>query len=121
MDRLSKLLKLTGGLALISGCSISGSIAGTWRTVSVEPPGAAFPVDTITFDQNHNYTASWEQAGRSRTTLGHYRWSGSRLEVVRAGDEPQIYRASVGSDGRLTMRYGSGESRVEAKLERGKP
>ena len=117
MDRLMQLLKLTGCLALMSGCSI----AGTWRTVSVDPPGASFPVDTITFDQNHNYTATWAQAGKSRTTLGQYRWNGSRLEVVRPGNQAQTYKASVGLDGRLTMTYGTGDSKIEAKLERGEP
>ena len=121
MDRLTQLLKLTGCLSLMSGCSITGSIAGTWRTVSVDPPGASFPVDTITFDRNHNYTASWAQAGKPRTTLGQYRWNGSRLEVLRPGNQPQTYKASVGLDGRLTMTYGSGESKIQAKLERAGP
>ena len=121
MDRLTHLLKLACCLALVSGCSITGSINGTWRTVSVDPPGAPFPVDAITFDQNQNYTASWAQAGKTRTTLGQYRWSGSRLEVVRPGNQPQTYKASIGLDGRLTMTYGAGESKIEAKLERGKP
>ena len=121
MDRLTQLLKLTGCLALMSGCSITGPIVGTWRTVSIDPPGASFPVDTITFDPNHNYTASWAQAGKARTTLGQYRWNGSRLEVLRPGNQPQTYKASVGLDGRLTMTYGAGDSKIEATLERAGP
>ena len=121
VDRLPKLLRLSAALALIGGCSITGPITGTWRTVSIDPPGAPFPVDAITFDQHQNYTASWAQAGKTRTTLGQYRWNGSRLEVLRPGNQPQTYKASIGLDGRLTMTYGTGESKIEAKLERAKP
>ena len=112
---------MIGCLVLMSGCSITGPITGTWRTVSTDPPGAPFPVDVITFDQNHKYTVSWAQAGKTRTTLGDYRWNGARLEVVKPGNQPQTYKASVGLDGRLTMTFGSGESMIKAKLERGKP
>ena len=121
MDRFTKLLALAGWLVLLNGCSITGPITGTWRTVSIDPPGAPFPVDAITFDQNDNYTASWAQGGKTRTTLGQYRWNGSRLEVVRPGNQPQIYKAWVGLDGKLIMTYGTGDSAIRATLERGRP
>lgn len=117
MKRVATALGLLGCSAALGGCSIGG----TWQTVSVNPPGAAFPVDSITFDANQNYTVSWKQAGKTRTTLGQYRWNGSSLEVVRSGLQPQTYKTSVGLDGRMTMTYGSGESRIQAKLERKKP
>lgn len=94
------------------------TIAGSWKTVSVDPPGASVPVDSITFDKSHNYTASWQQAGKSRTTLGEYRWNGFRLNVVRPGNQPETYGARIGLDGKLTLTYGTGASKIKTVLER---
>lgn len=114
MRRETRAFVCLACLASLSGCTI----AGTWNTVSVDPPGAGFPVDTITFGRGKNYTMTWEQAGRSRTALGKYRWDGFRLEVLRPGLAPRSYDASLGLDGMLTLTYGTGGSKISATLER---
>lgn len=114
MRRVTRAVVSAVCLASLSGCTI----AGTWKTVSVDPPGSGFPVDTITLGRDKNYTLTWEQAGRFRTALGEYRWDGFRLDLLWPGIAPQSYDASLGLDGTLTLTYGTGGSKISATLER---
>ena len=103
------------GLALTTvGCSLAGS----WRTVSLDPPGAPFPVDTITLDRDNNYTATWTWDGARRTTTGRYKWNGSTLEVAPPGSLPRKYGARLRADGKLVMTYMHGDAKLTATLER---
>ena len=102
-------------------CSAGCSIAGSWERVSVDPPGAPFPVDHVTFDRASNYTSTWTQDGEPRTNTGAYRWNGRQLKVASPGHEPRIYRGRLRLDGRLVLTYEEGGAKVQAVLERKQP
>lgn len=97
-----------------AGCSIAGS----WRTVTIDPPGVPFPLQHVAFDREHNYMASWTESGRSRTSTGRYNWNGFTLRVWQEGNLPRKYGARRRLDGRLVLTYAEGEGKVNAILER---
>jgi len=98
----------------VAGCALSGS----WRTVSVEPPGAPAPIDRIDFGADGRYTASWSDDGDTRTSVGAYRWSGNTLTVTQTGREPRRYRLRRRLDGKLALVYEGDNAQVVAVLER---
>ncbi len=97
-----------------TGCSIAGS----WQRVAVDPPGAPFPIDHVTFDRNDNYTATWSHDGRPRTSTGRYHWNGFKLDVAQEAKMPRSYRARLRLDGKLVLTYEEGGAKVMATLEK---
>lgn len=96
------------------GCGIAGS----WKRVAVDPPGAPFPMDHVTFDRDNNYTATWSQQERARTSTGRYKWNGFKLDIMERGSLPRAYRARLRLDGKLVLTYEERGAKVAATLER---
>jgi len=106
-------------LALFGTLSASGcSIAGSWQTVSVEPKGFPFPLEAITLNSDNQYTATWQNDGRRRTTTGQYRWNGRSLELARNGFSPRKYRTTRRWDGKLVMHFKQNDATMTAILEK---
>lgn len=103
-------------LALWSGCSL----AGTWKTVEVEPDtGAEIPFSMITFDEsNMLYSAAETRDGRTVTSTGAYRWSGQTLTLTPEGTPPRKYKGFLwwGKTLKLTCRVDDQE--IKATLEK---
>jgi len=97
---------------LTVGCSMAGS----WRTARVEPPGASFPVKTLSLDRSYNYTATWSRDGLTQTTTGQYRWNGFTLNLIEAGFDPHAYRARQQWGGNLVLSHDSAAGRVTATM-----
>lgn len=98
--------------ATAGGCSIAGS----WRTIAVDPPGAPFPVDRVTFDRGNSYTATGSREGEIRTSTGHYRWNWFKLDIMEPGRLPRTYSARRRLDGTLMLTYEEGRGKVTATL-----
>ena len=96
----------------LAGCSIAGS----WRVTATDPPGAPAPVSVLTFDRDHNYTATWSHEGRTRTSLGRYRWRATGLAMTEAGELPRPHRARLRLDGKLVLTYREGDAKTVATL-----
>ncbi len=90
------------------GCSITGS----WKTIAVDPPGLPFPIERMSFDRDHNYTATCLYEGENRTSTGQYRWNGFTLDVMQAGKKQQSYRVRRHLDGKLVLTLGEGDRKV---------
>lgn len=114
LRRMATALAMLAGALALSGCSIAGS----WRVVSIDPPGAPFPVQVLTLDPNNNYTATGPEHAKPCTTTGQYRFNGSRLEVVEGGRMPRTYGARRQMDGSLVLTYEERGVRVRATLVR---
>jgi hypothetical protein len=69
---------LAGAVLMLSGCSI----AGEWRTKSVEPAGQEFPFYQVEFTSDGRYTAMGPPSHRERSSTGTYTWNGSTLKVM---------------------------------------
>jgi len=82
----------------------------------VDPPGARFPVDRVTFDREHNYTATWSQGGETRTSTGRYRFNWLELDIMETGKQPRTYRAYHRLDGKLVLMYDEGRGKTTAIL-----
>lgn len=98
----------------VGGCSLTGS----WKRVSVEPPGSYFPIEFITFDKQNQYTATWKDKGRSRTSVGIYQGQRFSLDVAKQDEPPRTYRIQKRLDGRLILIYETDGVKVSALLER---
>ncbi len=107
-------MSLLASAAAIGGCSIAGS----WKTVAVDPPDARFPLDHVTFDRDNNYTATWSENGKTRTATGQYQWNWSKLEIVQTGRPARAYRTRHLLDGRLVLTFDESGAKASATLER---
>ncbi len=114
MQRMSLHFATVISLLALSGCSIAGS----WKTVQVDPPWVPFPVETMTLDPDNNFTTTWNQNGADRTATGRYKWNGRTLEIARQGFEPRVYQARLRMDGKLVMTLEQNNAKVTATLER---
>jgi hypothetical protein len=112
MRRTTVVLAALMGATTAGGCSIAGS----WRTIAVDPPGAPFPVDRVTFDRDDNYTATGSREGETRTSTGRYRWNWFKLDVLEPGGQPRTYSAQRRLDGKLVLTYKEGRGKVTATL-----
>ncbi|MGD2110959.1 MAG: hypothetical protein PVI86_16405 [Phycisphaerae bacterium] len=101
----------------LSACSIAGS----WRVVSTDPPEAPFPVEVVTFDPQHNYTATSSKTLKRGGSTGKYRWNGFRLEIAESGKSPRTYKARRQPDGTLVLTYEENGIGVSATLVRTEP
>ncbi len=98
----------------VAGCSLAGS----WRVIATDPPGAPFPVSVVTFDRDHNYTSTWSYEGGPRTSVGRYRWNGINLKIMEAGRLPRTYRGRLRLGGDLVLTYQENDAKVVATLEK---
>lgn len=112
MQRTTMVLAALMCITTAGGCTIAGS----WRTIAIDPPGAPFPVDRVTFDRGNNYTASGSQEGEIRTSTGRYRWNWFKLDVMEPGRLPRTYSARRRLDGKLMLTYEEGRGKVTATL-----
>ena len=116
--RHARPLLVYGAMVLCATMNTGCSVTGSWKRVSVDPPGVPFPIDTLTFDANKNYTASWSEKGSPRTSSGIFTWNGSTLKIQQFGKQPRTYRARRRFDGKLELTYEIGNSKATAILER---
>ena len=91
---------------LASGCAIGGS----WRTESVKPDGAAFPINEITlaggkYTATGLFTAQGAYSGDRHTTTGDYSFSGTTLTLTPGGGPALKYKTARRLDGKLTMTF----------------
>jgi len=103
-------------------CSLPGtgcSLVGTWRTVSVVPEGASFPVEVVTFDESGAYTATLKDNGK-RTVVGRCRAEGLGQVLAVQNDAHPPYRVGHDANGRLILSTGTGGQTVSGILEREK-
>jgi hypothetical protein len=89
----------------VEGCGVTGA----WKTIDVQPAGAPFPVNQVTFDPQGSYAAQGfftpqgAYDGHLHDSKGTYRWKGRRLELAAADGPPLTYRTRRRLDGRLVM------------------
>ncbi|RME41616.1 MAG: hypothetical protein D6788_00835 [Planctomycetota bacterium] len=102
---------------LATGCSVTGS----WKRVSVSPPGAPFPLEYVTFGKDRRYTATWKENGREHTSTGVYKANLLTLDVAEDGYQPRRYRLKRRWDGKLLLIYDADGHSVTATLERAPP
>lgn len=108
------LVFLVGAASLLGGCSVAGS----WRVVDIDPAGAPFPVDQVTFSAGNQYTASWTQAGEKRTGTGDYRLRGSMLDIMEQGRAPRSYHLKRRGNDTILLTYRENNAAVTATLKR---
>lgn len=82
-------------VALFAGCRLGG----TWHRTAVDPAGATFPLERITFEGDR-FTATRETEEGTRTTTGTYVWNGRALSLRSADGADGEYgcRRSVDGD-----------------------
>ena len=96
----------------MAGCSIAGS----WRVVSTNPPGAPFPAQVVTFDRNNSYTATGPEEDGGVTSTGQYRFNWFNLDILEPGNMPRTYRARRQLNGALVLTYEQRGAKVSATL-----
>ena len=99
-------LLLSFALLSTSGCAMGGS----WRAESTHPPGAAFPINEITFDQGKYtatglFSAQGDYSGDRRTTTGEYSFNGATLKLKPSGGPELFYKTARRLDGKLSMTF----------------
>ncbi len=105
--------------ALTAACLLQAlgcSIAGSWRTVAVDPPGAPFPVEAVRFDAANTYTSTGTYGGERRTTTGRYDFNGFKLDITEGGRLPRSYAARLRLDGKLVLTLREGDAKMTATL-----
>ncbi len=118
MKRSARALIGAVGCVLVgAGCSVAGS----WRLVSVDPPGAPFPIESLTLDARDQYTATCIQAGRVRTETGEYQWNGRSLSVRAEGMGGRTYPAKLQPGGHLVLTHIQGGVKIVATLAKVNP
>ncbi len=117
MKKRSVILALLTAALAAGGCSI----AGTWKTVKVDPEDAAgeSPFQIVTFSDDGQYSATIEDGNQIRTRLGKYKWDGMKLTVMPGGGESRVYpgRLSVFT-GRLVLTHQQDDRKITATLEK---
>jgi len=106
----------------LGGCSV----AGTWKTVDIQPHGSPFPISQMTLDEQGKYTATGgftakgEYDGDPHTTTGTYRRRWSDLHLAPAEGPVLVYRTHRLWDGKLVMTFKppGGEKSIKAVFVR---
>lgn len=77
-------------LALVFLGLIGCSIAGTWRTIKVQPdPPGGYPISRITFDDHAmTFAATTERDNETVISEGQYDWDGFHL-TLKPKDKPE--------------------------------
>jgi len=102
---------------IIGGCSI----AGTWKTVKVEPEGTMHgsPFQMVTFTEDGQYSASHQYGEDLRTSAGKYKWDGMKLTVMPAEGEERVYPGHWNMfTGHLVLSHQAEGEKVTATLEK---
>lgn len=103
-------------LFLVVGCNMTGS----WRTVSVDPPDAEFPISRLTLNADQRFTATGPIQGETRTRFGTYRVGFASLQLETADGARETYGVSgrAGGTYELKWRESLGERPVTAVIAR---
>jgi len=103
-------------IAAVSGCSI----AGTWKTVSIEPLEAAedFHFSTVTFGNDNMYTGKAKYDGEEVTSTGRYDWDGMTLKVQPDEGSDRTYQAVLWWGRQLVLKHQQDGQTVSARMER---
>ncbi len=105
--------------AVVAACllpALGCSIAGSWRTIAVDPPGALFPVETVRFDGANTYTSTGLFHGEKRTTSGRYHFNGFKLDITEGDRLPRSYGVRLRLDGKLVLTLREGDAKITATL-----
>lgn len=83
-------------------------MGGSWRTESVTPEGAGFPINEITlaggkYTATGLFTAQGAYSGDRHTTTGDYAFSGTTLTLTPVGGPALKYKTVRRMDGKLAM------------------
>ncbi len=79
MRRYAAGLLCAAGLALLVGCS--GTLAGHWRMVEVQPNRQVFCIDDVTFARDGSYSATTTLKGKTLEESGRYKFNGFKLTL----------------------------------------
>jgi len=103
---------LTASVALILFGAIGGCMAnvtGSWEVVDVQPRGASFPFNRVSFDEHGKYTATglYDSEGRLsddvHTVTGQVERKGREVRLLPAKGTAVVYRTRRRLDGKLEM------------------
>lgn len=94
-NRLSAHAPIAAILLLVVGCNMTGS----WRTVSVDPSDAEFPISRLTLNADHRFTATGPIEGETRTRFGTYRMGMASLHLDPVHGEKETYGMSARANG----------------------
>jgi len=90
-------LALATAALAVGGCSI----AGTWKTVKVDPEDAGQdnPFRMVTFTNEGEYSGTYQSGNELRTVIGkytwEYKWDGMKLTVIPGEGERRTYAGYV--------------------------
>lgn len=107
---------LVASLLLFAGCSI----AGTWKTVSVEPQDMAdkFMFSSVTFGDDGTYSATAKYEGQESTSTGKYEWSGTELDIDPDNGDAREYDGYLRMDGKLVLKHEHDGKSMTATLQK---
>ena len=97
------------GVLLGAICGCTADIAGTWQVVDVQPKGASFPLNRVTFDLQGKYTSAglYDAQGRLRddvqTATGRFERMGDNLRLIPANGTAVSYQMRRRLDGKIEM------------------
>ena len=100
------------GVALIAPAAVGGctpNVAGSWEVVDVQPRGASFPFNRVSFDQQGKYTSTgiYDAQGRLsddvHTATGQFERKGRDVRLVPAKGTAVVYKTRRRFDGKLEM------------------
>ena len=84
--------------------------------MAVDPPGALFPVEVVSFDGANTYTSIGLFGGKRRTTTGRYEFNGFKLDITEGDRMPRSYGARLRLDGKLVLTLREGDAKMTATL-----
>jgi hypothetical protein len=84
----------------------------------VDPPGAPFPLEQVTFDESGRYSAAWSNEGEKHTSMGAYRQSRNRLEIAQDGRQSRAYSVKRHANDSVVLTYREGGATMSATLVR---
>ncbi len=75
-----------------------------------------FDLSHVSFDKQGRYTATVRFDGQARTSVGGYRFNGSKLVIMPDGGTERAYACKRGLSEELTIVHETVVVRVEARL-----
>lgn len=97
---------------LAAGCAITG----TWQVIDVSPPGARFPLSTLSLDEDGRFTSTVEHDGADTTRTGTYQWNGRGLTLIASDGVVREFRGRKKSGGVLTLEWEPDSDPIMARL-----
>lgn len=83
---------------LLSGCHL----AGTWRAEGYDSSRSLIPIEVVSFEGTQ-YTATTDENGMRRTTVGSFRQTPHRLILHPANGAEQVYRLERTMGGQIRL------------------